>query len=243
MDFTVEEFKNSHLIKFDLNNAFCNGTPHVLPQVTAPDSFDWRDHGAVTPVLNQGELGAGWTIPVTENIEGVWAAKHNNLTALSIQQLVDCTDTDADCDQLYNYVIKVGGMESKEKYPSRGGKDTCKFNKDFIVASIIGCNYVSKDEEEIKNVLYQIGPLTIGINAADMQFYSKGIDNPSTSRCKPEAIDHAAVLVGYGIENKVPFWIIKNSWGTSWGEKGYYRIVRGKGACGVNRFVSTGISA
>jgi len=250
MDITQEEFsKFFGLKKFDYNSAICNGTPPVLlSQVVAPDSYDWREHGAVTDVIDQGQCGSSWAFPVIGNIEGIWAVKHKKLTALSTQQLIDCDEEDFGCsggslDKAFAYVMKAGGLESNKDYPYTGQVGDCKFDKRLIAASIIGCNYISNNEDDIKNILYQTGPLTVAINANDLQFYSSGIDVPGPGRCDPEQINHGVLLVGYGIENNLPFWIIKNSWGKSWGEKGYFRLVRGRGACGVNRYVITGISA
>jgi len=248
MDLTQEEYRSFlGLKKFDFNSAICNGTPPVLTQVVAPDSFDWRQHDAVTGVIDQGQCGSSWALPVVENIEGIWAVKHKKLTALSTQQLIDCDKVDYGCsggsfDQAFAYILKAGGLESNKDYPYTGEVGDCKFKKSLIVASIIGCNYISDNEDDIKNILYQTGPLTVAINADDLQFYESGIDVPGPHQCDPEQVNHGVLLVGYGVQNDIPFWIIKNSWGTSWGEKGYYRLIRGQGACGVNREAITGVS-
>lgn len=98
---------------------------------------------------------------------------------------------------------------------------------------------VSTDEDQIAAALYKYGPLVIGINAGPMQMYSGGISDPAD--CDPAALDHAVAIVGYGEENGKKFWIIRNSWAASWGEEGYYRIIRGVGKCGLNNMVSTAI--
>merc|ERR1712118_236383 len=99
----------------------------------------------------------------------------------------------------------------------------------------------SKNEDQIAAALVKYGPLAIGLNAAMMQFYWGGIADPWVIMCNPKHIDHGVTLVGFGIENSTnkSYWVIRNSWGPSWGEKGYYRLVRGGGARGMNRLVTT----
>jgi len=100
---------------------------------------------------------------------------------------------------------------------------------------------VSQSEDDIAAALMKYGPLSIGINAGPMQLYMGGIADPFF--CNPEALDHGVTLVAFGTEGSKQFWAIKNSWGSSWGEQGYYRIVRGKGKCGLNRMVTTAVVA
>merc|ERR1711964_590240 len=88
-------------------------------------------------------------------------------------------------------------------------------------------------EADILTQLPQVGPITIGINAGHMQDYNKGVDNPFICRSGEGALDHAVLVVGYGTDNGVDYWKIKNSWAADWGENGYYRIVRGENKCGV----------
>ncbi|VTJ51098.1 Hypothetical predicted protein [Marmota monax] len=100
--------------------------------------------------------------------------------------------------------------------------------------------------EAIKNLelaawLAKRGPISVAINAFGMQFYRHGIAHPLRPLCSPWLIDHAVLLVGYGNRSQVPFWAIKNSWGTDWGEEGYYYLHRGSGACGVNTMASSAV--
>jgi len=209
-------------------------------------NFDWRTYGAVTGVKDQGQCGSCWSFGTTGDIEGTWFLKKGKLISLSEQQLVSCDKTDAACngglqENAFNYVIKTGGIQSEADYPyvsGTGKVPTCAVNTNKFVANISAWAQVSKSasgESAIASYLVANGPVTIGINANPMQYYTHGIDNPSN--CSPLNLNHAVLIVGYGTENGVDYWLIKNSWGTSWGEQGYYRIVRGVDACGLARDV------
>jgi len=104
----------------------------------------------------------------------------------------------------------------------------------------------SADEGLMASYLVSHGPLSIAMDADILQYYYSGIVDPwfPGYECDPTQLDHALLLVGYGVESseiwgQTPFWIVKNSWGSDWGEEGYFRIIRGTGACGVNNAVSS----
>lgn len=96
---------------------------------------------------------------------------------------------------------------------------------------------LDQDEKVIAATLATTGPLSAAVNASWFQFYSGGIMNPWL--CNPKSLDHGITLVGYGTEGSTDYWIIKNSWNSSWGEKGYCRLHRGSGKCGINTNVCT----
>ena len=96
-----------------------------------------------------------------------------------------------------------------------------------------------KNEATIASALMTNGPLSVALNAELLQFYHRGIFHPLF--CNPQNLDHAVLLVGWGEERSKPYWVVKNSWGSSWGEHGYFRILRGKGTCGINTQVTTAI--
>ena len=129
-------------------------------------------------------------------------------------------------------------------YPTSGGIGNCKFDKSKAKVHLSGFNKLnSQDEKQIATYLSETGPLSVEINAVPLQYYLGGIFNPSEDECNPRVINHAVLIVGFGTEDEQDFWIVKNSWGTSWGEQGYFRIARGTAACGINTDVSTSILA
>ena len=214
---------------------------------TAESSIDWVAKGAVTPVKNQGQCGSCWAFSTTGNLEGVTFLKTGKLVSLSEQQLVDCDKKfgDQGCQgglpsNAYKYILANKGIDTEESYPYKGVGGTCEAKQGKVGVSITNWTAISQDETQIAAQLVKRGPLSIGINAGPMQFYGGGVACPWKVLCNPKQLDHGVLIVGYGTDpKKGDYWKIKNSWGSGWGEKGYYRICRGKGACGLNTMVTS----
>ncbi|CAG0881436.1 unnamed protein product [Darwinula stevensoni] len=247
-DLTDEEFKRFLGLRTDMRG---EALPDAeIPKVDLPDSFDWRDHGAVTPVKNQGMCGSCWAFSVTGNIEGQYAVHNGSLISLSEQELVDCDNLDDGCQgglpsNAYRAIMNLGGLETESEYPYEGHGDKCHFNKSEAAVNIRGAVNISQDETQMAQWLVKNGPISIGINANAMQFYFGGISHPWKFLCSSGGIDHGVLIVGFGVHHyslfnrSIPFWIVKNSWGTGWGEQGYYRVYRGDGTCGINQMASS----
>uniref|UniRef100_A0A0D9YS41 Uncharacterized protein n=1 Tax=Oryza glumipatula TaxID=40148 RepID=A0A0D9YS41_9ORYZ len=265
-DLTPAEFRRAYLGLRTSRRAFLRGlggSAHeapVLPTDGLPDDFDWRDHGAVGPVKNQGSCGSCWSFSASGALEGANYLATGKMDVLSEQQMVDCDhecdssepdSCDAGCNgglmtNAFSYLLKSGGLESEKDYPYTGRDGTCKFDKSKIVTSVQNFSVVSVDEDQIAANLVKHGPLAIGINAAYMQTYIGGVSCPYICG---RHLDHGVLLVGYGASGFAPirlkdkaYWIIKNSWGENWGEHGYYKICRGsnvRNKCGVDSMVST----
>uniref|UniRef100_A0A1B6DVH9 Uncharacterized protein n=1 Tax=Clastoptera arizonana TaxID=38151 RepID=A0A1B6DVH9_9HEMI len=248
-DLTVQEFRDTYL---GLDKKYVDGKKSSplaeIPDVKLPKNFDWREHGAVTPVKNQGSCGSCWTFSVTGNIEGQYAIKYQNLSSFSEQEIVDCDKTDGGCSGgwpslAYQALDDIGGLVLESDYPYTGVDGSCTFDKSNVVVQVNGSVSLPVDETAIAKWMYANGPVSICLNANDMQLYQGGISHPSS--CDKYYIDHAVLLTGFGVKKvnkkKTPYWIIKNSWGTNWGEEGYYRVFRGNGTCGLDLVVSSAI--
>ncbi|WOL11357.1 cysteine proteinase 1 [Canna indica] len=259
-DLTPAEFRRTYLGLRGRRQAFASSSHEapILPTNDLPENFDWRDHGAVTEVKNQGSCGSCWSFSTAGALEGANFLATGKLVSLSEQQLVDCdhecdsSEPDA-CDQgcngglmttAFDYLLKSGGLEREEDYPYTGtDHGACKFDKSKIAASVKNFSVVSINEDQIAANLVKHGPLAVGINAVFMQTYVHGVSCPYICA---KHLDHGVLLVGYGSAGyapirlkEKPYWIIKNSWGENWGENGYYKICRGRNICGVDSMVST----
>lgn len=247
MDITQEEFRKtrlgfrvSHLDQFKRIGKTYE-PKFSLSQV--PESWDWNEQGKVSRVKNQGYCGSCWAFSAVGNMESLNAI-HNKLSHVqefSEQQLVDCDSVDLGCNggemqSAFQYVVQ-NGLESEQDYPYLGRDGRCQAQGSRVALRISSFSNISKDEEEIKRALYEHGPLSVALNAEKLQYYGYGIIDEND--CDPQALDHGVLLTGYGTENGKNYWIVKNSWGSDWGESGYFRIVRGRGACGINSDVST----
>lgn len=212
----------------------------------APPEWDWRKKGAVTEVKDQGMCGSCWAFSVTGNVEGQWFLNRGTLLSLSEQELLDCDKMDKACmgglpSNAYTAIKNLGGLETEDDYGYRGHVQACNFSTQMAKVYINDSVELSRDENKIAAWLAQKGPISVAINAFGMQFYRHGIAHPLRPLCSPWFIDHAVLLVGYGNRSNIPYWAIKNSWGSDWGEEGYYYLYRGSGACGVNTMASSAV--
>ena len=205
--------------------------------------MDWRDRGAVTPVKNQQQCGSCWAFSTTGAVEGAYYLKNGNLTSFSEQELVSCDKVDQGCnggemDDAFQWIQKQGGLCSESDYPYHSGTGNsgscakkCQPVKGSQVKSYVDVNAT---ESELKAAVAK-QPVAIAIEADGFgfQLYHSGV---YTGKCGTN-LDHGVLLVGYGTDNGQDYWLVKNSWGDSWGDSGYIKIERGKsqegGQCGI----------
>jgi len=214
-----------------------------------PASYDARTLGLVGPVLNQGNCGSCWTFSATGAMEGVIKKKTGTLPSTSQQNLVDCVTASNGCDggwmgDAYDYDRTNGGISNATVYKYLAVKQaTCKYTTTGNVLPKMS-NYaytIQGDETDLKNQLFTRGVMAVAMQASGTGFqnYVGGI----YSCANFTAVDHGVLLVGYGTNttSQQDYWIVKNSWGTSWGEQGYFRVLRNKGsalACGIPEYAN-----
>eukprot|EP00047_Mylnosiga_fluctuans_P001529 m.220761 g.220761 ORF g.220761 m.220761 type:complete len:360 (-) comp10445_c0_seq1:44-1123(-) len=212
------------------------------PVSDLPASVDWRTKGVVTPIKNQGQCGSCWAFATTETLESHAALTTNPPTQiiLSPQQLVNCVPNPKHCGGTggcsgatpevgYTYLASCGGQTTEKLYPYTARDGACKFDKTTTPPAVAISGYVKIDENNytaVMNAIANIGPIAISVEADTWFSYSSGILPASGCNLQDTDIDHNVQLVGYGTEGGKDYWIVRNSWGATWGESGYIRLAR-----------------
>lgn len=217
-----------------------------LGNVTA-NAVDWRTKGKVTPVKDQQQCGSCWAFSATEAIESAWLMAGNTQQILAPEQIVACDKTDLGCNggdtpTAYKYVQKAGGMVTEKTYPYTSGKGKtgrCMKNKlSPKVVKIKGFSYATPpkakgkrkpNEKTMAAAMASKGPVSVCVDAEKWQNYKKGV---ITRTCKQQ-LDHCVQAVGYNQAGGKPYWIVRNSWNTDWGIKGYIYVGMGGNYCGI----------
>ncbi|CAM8977540.1 unnamed protein product [Rhodiola kirilowii] len=240
-DWTWEEFRGHRLGAAQNCSATDKGN-HQLTDAVLPDLKDWREVGIVSPVKDQGHCGSCWTFSTTGALEAAYSQAFGKGISLSEQQLVDCARpfNNFGCSgglpsQAFEYIKYNGGLDTEEAYPYTGKDGACKFSSVNIGVKVIdSVNITQGAEDELKHAVGAVRPVSVAFEVVSgFRFYSEGVYTSDSCGRDPMDVNHAVLAVGYGVEDGVPYWLIKNSWGSSWGDHGYFKMELGKNMCGV----------
>jgi cathepsin L len=254
-DWTEAEFKQ--LLGYDKSYGFSMHKPALtksdIDVSSLPVEVDWRSHGVVTAVKDQGRCGSCWSFGSATTLESQVAIRTGYLQVLSEQNILDCTPNPQHCggtggcqggtaELAYDAFKKNGGVQTEWTYPYTsyfGNNSQCKFDKSMSVINVTG--YVklpSNQYEPLMEAIANIGPISISVEASHWQHYESGVFD-GCNKTNPD-IDHNVQVVGYGLdtETKTPYWLVRNSWSPHWGDHGYIRLKRAASAstveCGMD---------
>lgn len=244
-DMTSEEFVTTmNGYKMNVSKKICGKfmVPLNVDLGELPTSVDWRDKGYVTDVKNQKQCGSCWSFSATGALEGQHFRKTGKLVSLSEQNLMDCSKKygNQGCegglmDQAFEYIIKNKGVDTEASYPYKARDEKCEFKPEDVGATESACSDIERESEsDLQKAVATQGPISVAIDASheSFQHYRSGVYKES--RCSQTRLDHGVLAVGYGSENNQDYWIVKNSWGTTWGEEGYIKMARNDdNMCGI----------
>ncbi|WP_354010643.1 C1 family peptidase [Endozoicomonas lisbonensis] len=255
-DLSFDDFKNSNLGHKQLKssekkNTLANlsktliGTPYKHSNKVIPDALDWRKKGAVTAVKNQKQCGSCWTFGSIGALEGYYKIQGNPLTSLSEQFIGACNGVRPICEGgtslvVYSFVVRNNfTLCTEESYPYSSGSgvdkacstDHVNDCKKIKIPDGMKVRSIEPGNDKALMEALQDGPISVAIKASLKSFmlYKGGVyDDSQCLQNRTDSLDHEVLLVGYGTDNNIPYWIVKNSWGEQWGEDGYIRMRRGK---------------
>nr|XP_010306792.1 PREDICTED: cathepsin O [Balearica regulorum gibbericeps] len=243
----------SHLFPEEFKAIYLRSIPHKLPRYIKvpngeekplPKKFDWRDKKVITEVRNQQTCGGCWAFSVVGSIESAYAIKGNNLEELSVQQIIDCSYNNYGCSGGSTVSALSWLNQTKVKlvrdseYTFKAQTGLCHYfgHSDFGVSITGFAAYdFSGQEEEMMRMLVNWGPLAVTVDAVSWQDYLGGIIQ---YHCSSGRANHAVLITGFDRTGNIPYWIVQNSWGPTWGIDGYVRVKIGGNVCGIADTVS-----
>ncbi|XP_070137794.1 cathepsin L1-like [Drosophila bipectinata] len=225
----------------DQNGESVEGSKFLPPLgVALPKIIDWRRLGAVTPVKNQKQCDSCWAFAATGALEGQLFRHTANLISLSEQDLLDCSVSNNGCEsglasRAFLDIKTEGGIATESSYSYEATQKRCRLDNVTFGATDSGFVQLAMgNETQLAIAVATVGPIAVALDSSSGSFhyYNGGIyDEPL---CSDTHLNHAALVVGYGSENGLDYWLVKNSWGDKWGEKGYIRMRRNAGnQCGI----------
>uniref|UniRef100_A0A336MJU0 CSON002170 protein n=1 Tax=Culicoides sonorensis TaxID=179676 RepID=A0A336MJU0_CULSO len=240
-DLTYEEFAELYLgEKISFNELMTNADGWIekpLRRQLAPESYSWDTKDV--PVKNQAQCGSCWAFASVASVEMRYKRFHNKSYTLAEQELVDCETTSHGCsggwsDLALEY-MRDNGLSFEKDYPYKGKDEKCHAsNENKSPVKVVNVCSTPKDEVSYKDHFYQYGPLVV-YYFVDNNFkqYKGGIFSSKTCNVENAGINHAVLLMGYGSEKDVKYWLVRNSWGKSFGESGHFRILRDAHMCNL----------
>ncbi|ESP04425.1 hypothetical protein LOTGIDRAFT_170818 [Lottia gigantea] len=248
-DLSPEEFKRIYLE--DLRSPFLfkrvkQTTPiELIRQLKVPQKVDWREKGIISDVKNQKSCGACWAFSSVETVESM-VAKETGVAVpdLSVQEVIDCSSDNDGCGggdtcSALNWLQIGARLVSDDAYPLKDKSEVCQVlseeGQPMIQVSNYTCLGLVSREDEMVQLLADVGPLTVTVDATTWNNYIGGIIQFHCS----DFNNHAVQIVGYDLTGPVPLYIVRNSWGSDFGIDGYLHVKIGDNLCGIAKRVST----